>query len=121
MDSDNKYLSTVTAPWNPLQNAEAFKFFNDFVEAGDMTMETGGVLRDGQQVWALAKVGESFTLANGDKVEGYLLFSNPHQFGKSIDIRFVAIRVVCNNTLTFALEGSAKHKVRVISPQRIQS
>ena len=44
-------------------------------------------------------------LFNGDKIESYLLFSNPHQYGKSIDVRFSPIRVVCNNTLTMALNG----------------
>jgi len=34
-----------------------------------------------------------------------LLFSNPHKYGRAITVRFTPIRVVCNNTLTFALEG----------------
>jgi phage/plasmid-like protein (TIGR03299 family) len=64
-------------------------------------------------VWAMAEIKDSFELFGGDKVEGYLLFSNPHEFGRSIDIRFTPIRVVCNNTLTMALGGSQKYSVKV--------
>jgi hypothetical protein len=64
-------------------------------------------------VWALAKVKESFDLFGGDKVESYLLFSNPHLYGKSIDIRFTPIRVVCNNTLSLSLEAQAQRSVKV--------
>ena len=64
-------------------------------------------------VWALAKVKDSFELFGGDKVDSYLLFSNPHQYGKSIDVRFTPIRVVCNNTLSMSLGMEADKSVRV--------
>lgn len=111
--TDKKLLTVINDSWNPVQNREAFEFFNDFVTAGDMEMHTAGSLRDGKMVWAMAQIKESFELFGGDKVEGFLLFSNPHEFGRSIDIRFTPVRVVCNNTLTMALEGHAKHAVKV--------
>ena len=112
-DTDDKVMTIVTDSWNPCQNREAFEFFNDFVGAGDMEMHTAGSLMGGKHVWALAKIKESFELFGGDKVEGFLLFSNPHQFGKSIDVRFTPIRVVCNNTLTLSLNSAAQRMVKV--------
>jgi len=112
-DIDNKVLTQVGANWHPVQNSEAFSFFHEFVEAGNMKMHTAGSLKDGTIIWALAKVEDHFTLFNGDKVESYLLFSNPHQYGKSIDIRFTPIRVVCNNTLTLSLGKTAENAVRL--------
>lgn len=106
--TDNKILDIVGRDWNPVQNAEAFDFFCDFVEKGDMKMDTAGSLKEGKIVWALAKLKNDFTIFNGDHVKGYLLFSNPHQYGKSIDVRFCAERVVCNNTLVMALAESSK-------------
>ena len=44
-----------------------------------------------------------FEAVKGDPVEQFFLFSNPHEYGKAIDIRFTPIRVVCNNTLSMAL------------------
>jgi len=112
-DRDSKVLDTVGDDWKPVQNDEAFNFFNDFVSAGDMEMHTAGSLRDGQIVWGLAKVKDSFELFGGDQVDSYLLFTNPHKYGQSIDVRFTPIRVVCNNTLTLSLSQKANQMVKV--------
>jgi phage/plasmid-like protein (TIGR03299 family) len=112
--SDQRVLDVITDDWNPVQNAEAFDFFNDFVAAGDMEMHTAGSLKDGKIVWALAAVKESFELFGGkDKVDAYLHFTNPHSYGQSIDVRFTPIRVVCNNTLTLSLNTKSKNMVKV--------
>lgn len=107
-DSDLKVLGVVSNDWNPVQNREAFEFFNDFIEAGDMEMHTAGSLAGGTIVWALAKVKDSFKVFKKDQVDSYLLFTNPHKFGQGIDIRFTPIRVVCNNTLTLSLNQKAE-------------
>lgn len=111
--TDSKILTNVGPDWKPVQNQEAFDFFSEFVLSGDMEMNTAGSLRDGQMVWALAKVKESFSVFGDDQVDSYLLFSNPHLYGKSIDVRFTPIRVVCNNTLTLSLSGKAERGVRI--------
>lgn len=111
-DSDESILSVVSNDWNPVQNHEAFEFFHEYCAAGDMEMHTAGSLRDGQIVWVLAKIKESFELFKGDTVDSYLLFTNPHKFGQSIDVRFTPIRVVCNNTLTLSLNEKADRMVK---------
>lgn len=110
--SDNKVLDIVGSDWMPVQNTEAFEFFHEYCEAGDMEMHTAGSLRGGQIVWVLAKVKESFELFKGDAVDSYLLLTNPHKFGQCIDVRFTPIRVVCNNTLTLSLNSQADRMVK---------
>jgi len=111
--SDNSVLDVVSADWKPVQNQEAFEFFSDYVHAGDMEMHTAGSLKNGQIVWALAKVKDSFELFGGDRIDSFLMFTNPHKWGQSIDVRFTPIRVVCNNTLTAALNADSKNAVKV--------
>ena len=111
--SDGAVLDIVGKGWNPVQNSEAFNFFEEYVKAGDMEMHTAGSLNDGKMVWALAKTNDSFELFNGDVTENYFLFSNPHQFGKAIDIRMTPIRVVCNNTLTLSLNKESDSMLKV--------
>ena len=110
---DDAILDVVSDDWNPVQNEEAFEFFNDFVMAGDMEMHTAGSLRDGQIIWGLAKVKESFELFKGDKIDSYLLFSNFHKYGFSTDVRFTPIRVVCNNTLTLSLNSNVERMAKI--------
>jgi len=111
--SDDTILDIIGNDWNPVQNQDAFEFFNEYVLAGDMEMETAGSLKGGRNVFALAKVKESFSILGDDQVDSYLLFSNPHEYGKAIDIRFTPIRVVCNNTLTFSLASASKNFVKL--------
>ena len=109
-DSDCKILGPAGKEYIPTQNAQAFDFFKKFCDAGRMQMETAGSLQGGKQVWVLAKLGKQFTLPGGDEVGGYLLFSSPHYWGKSLLIKFTAIRVVCANTLAMAMSESSHGK-----------
>ena len=107
--------------WKPVQNEEAFTFFSEFVAAGDMEMHTAGSLKEGRNVWALAKVKESFDVFGEDRVDSYLLFSNPHQYGKAVDVRFTPIRVVCNNTLTLSLSKESDAMLKVNHRKEVDS
>lgn len=114
--SDGKILTHVTDKWEPVQNKEAFEFFSEYVMAGDMEMHTAGSLKGGRIIWALAKVKDSFELKTPqgkDLVESHLLFTNPHRFGQSTDVRVTPIRVVCYNTLTMAINAKSSQMVKV--------
>jgi len=115
-DSDNTVLSACGNDYVPFQNADTFKFFKKFVSAGDMKMETAGSLKNGQDIWGLAKLECSFELAGGDKVEGYLLIDSPHVSGIALTIMFTPIRVVCANTIAMALNTDG-NKFRVLHLQ----
>ena len=111
--TDGQYMDTVGKNWKPLQNREAFAFFHDFVMQGDMEMHTAGSLQKGKIVWALAKIKDSYSVVDGDEMEQYLLFVNPHKRGKAIEVRSTDVRVVCNNTMDFALESSSSRRISV--------
>lgn len=111
-EEDNTELDVVGKNWHPVQNQEAFDFFYDWVEEGKMEMHTAGSLSNGKIVWILAKVNETFEVVKDDVVESYMLFTNPHSFGTSLNVRFTPIRVVCNNTLQLAL-GSNNNGIRL--------
>lgn len=101
--TDGHVLDIVGPQYKPVQNRDALEFFSDFVSAGDMTMETAGSLATGRRIWGLASLADGFTLAGGDEVQGYLLLCSPHICGEAFTIKLTAVRVVCNNTLTWAL------------------
>jgi len=113
-DTDNAVLAPMVGDgWEPVQNDEAFDFFGDFCAAGDMEMHTAGSLKGGEIVWVLAKIKESFDVLGKDRVDNFMLFSNPHQYGKSVNVRMTPIRVVCNNTLTMSLGTKSNNEVRM--------
>lgn len=121
-DKDNKCLDVISEGWEPVQNAEAFGFFYDWVNEGSMQMHTAGSLKGGKMVWALAKIPENtFEPIVGDKIESHLLFCNPHQYGKTLEIRLTNIRVVCNNTLTYALDSKTSSSIRLNHSKKFNS
>tara|TARA_R110001583_G_scaffold387_9_gene3547 strand:- start:2136 stop:3164 length:1029 start_codon:yes stop_codon:yes gene_type:complete len=115
-DSDNKVLSPCGESYVPFQNAEVMDFFKRFTEAGKMEMETAGSLKEGKDIWGLAKLTSKFSLPGNDEVGGYLLLNNSHQVGKAMTAMLTPIRVVCNNTLTLALERN-QDRFRVLHLQ----
>jgi len=72
-------------------------------------MDTAGSINGGRIVWALGTLKDKFAVFGDDKVQARILFTNPHTYASSISIRTVMERVVCANTLSFALsEKSAR-------------
>lgn len=102
-----KILGIVKNDYVPLQNTEAFDFFDPLISNKFFEYETAGALGDGEIIWILAKIkhnGSSFAVQNKDEIVKYLLLSNSHDGESAVNIKFTPIRVVCQNTLNIALE-----------------
>lgn len=109
----------VKPGWTPLQNIDAFHFFDPIVRSGLAEYHTAGSLKNGEKVWILAKLkSDPFEVAKDDFVEKYLLLSNGHNGKLGVRISFTPIRVVCNNTLTMA-EDSTTQTVRIMHSLKV--
>lgn len=97
-------LDVCGTKYREIQNEEAFSVFKKFCDDGNMTMETAGSLKSGGFVWGLAKTANGFTLPGGDEIQGYLLLVNPHMVGYKFIVKMTPTRVVCWNTMSYALK-----------------
>ena len=98
-------LAIVGKGYEPLQNTDAFKFFEPFVEDKWAKFHSAGALGNGERVWVLAQLNEQIVIGNDDAIDRYLLLSNTHDGSGAVTIRFTPIRVVCQNTLNYAQKG----------------
>ena len=116
-------LGIVGRQYTPLQNKDAFCFFDPIVGEGAAIYHTAGVLGEGERIWILAKLPEVIRVTGDDIVNKYLLLSNSHDGNSAVQVKFTPIRVVCQNTLTMAL--SQGRTVRVAHtkslPERLQA
>ena len=102
-------FGVVTDKYTPLQNSEAFEFFQPVLDSGLVTLETAGSLKHGEVVWVMAKLTEDVEVGRTidgkrDIVKRYLLLHTAHNGKRSVKISFTPIRVVCWNTLSMANE-----------------
>ena len=106
-------LGLVSRRYQPLQNVDAFEFFDPIVGEKKACFETAGALGEGERIWVMAKMPASMEVVPGDECLKYLLLSNTHSGDGSVIVKFTSIRVVCQNTLMLAMEdGQKAYRVR---------
>lgn len=113
-DSDNQVYNVLSDNYEPLQNKEAFTFFDQFVENKLARYETAGSLDQGRKVWILASINKDpIKIGANDDVLKFLMLSNAHDGTMAVRVGFTPIRVVCANTLRLAHDDGRSQFMRI--------
>ncbi|MGB2791287.1 MAG: DUF932 domain-containing protein [Candidatus Moraniibacteriota bacterium] len=104
--SDDRVLGTVRSRYVPFQNRDAFAFADSLVDSGEAKYETAGALRDGRVVFLTMKVPTDIKIAGEDAHDLYVVLRTSHDGSKAIGVYVTPIRVVCMNTMTFAVNAA---------------
>lgn len=102
--TDGQVLGVVGDRYRIVQNRQAFGWVDELLKAEEVRYETAGSLRNGRQIWLLARMNR-YVEVLGDEVCPYLLFTNSHDGRGAVRVQITPIRVVCQNTLNLALRG----------------
>jgi len=112
--SDARVLGVVGPRYAPLQNKDAFGWFQPFLDAREAALHTAGALRQGSRIWVLAKLNrDPLVIAEGDTVEKFLLLSHGHDGSLAVRCGFTPVRVVCANTLAMAHGSDTSKLIRL--------
>ena len=112
--SDGSILGVVGPRYTPLQNKDAFDWFQPFLDAGECGIHTAGSLHSGQKVWVLAQLNrDNSEIVPNDEVCKFILLSNSHDGSTAIRVGYTPIRVVCVNTLAFAHNHTNSKLIRI--------
>jgi phage/plasmid-like protein (TIGR03299 family) len=107
-------LGVVGNNYEPLQNKDAFRFFDALVKGKTAIYETAGALKGGRQIWLLAKIEGQIEIIKNDPINKYFLLTNSHDGLRAVAGRVTPIRVVCDNTLTAAISRKIKEEIRIV-------
>lgn len=113
-------LSVVGSRYQIVQPREVLEFYRDLTEVAGYELETAGILKGGRKFWALARTGKSLALKGDDVVQGYLLLATSCDGTLATTATPTTIRVVCQNSLTMAINSSTS-AIRVPHSTRFEA
>lgn len=116
-------LSTAGQRYEPFQNESMFYMGHDLQRAGLGRWETAGSLRGGRVVFGSLSIDREVVLdptGANDVIKNYLMLAASHDGTLAITAANTPVRVVCSNTLNFALSG-AKQKFSFRHTQTAES
>jgi phage/plasmid-like protein (TIGR03299 family) len=104
--SDNgESLSIVSDSYCIVQPKEVLEFYRDLIAGSAFTLETAGALDEGRKVWGLARSNlTSNIISTEDKIDAFLLLASSCDKSLATTVAFTSVRVVCQNTLGFAMD-----------------
>ena len=116
----NKSLGLVSDKYGIVQNSDAFKFVDMLCSGLDAdrsekpTIEACGVLGNGERVFITCKMPKDIILnpRTDDRIETYVVFTTSHDGTGSVRCMVTNIRVVCQNTLNWAMHNSGRISFR---------
>ncbi len=106
-------LGIVSDTYGIVQNAHAFDFI-DLLTTGKKNsqkpvIECAGVLGHGERIFITAKFPEPIRVRNSsnDVIDMYIVFTTSHDGSGAVTCMVTPVRVVCNNTLNYALKNNS--------------
>lgn len=107
-------LSILGNRYTPIQNGDAFDFFDEVIGSGQAVYDTAGSLGGGKRVWIMAKLkGDLFIDTRpDDKTEKNVLLVTSHDGSAALSMQLVQTRCVCANTLSIAMK-EARNQIKI--------
>lgn len=113
-------LGIVGPKYTVVQDHQVVRFFEPWVDADAVTIETGGAIFGGRRFWILAKLNRpSDQVVEGDEICHYVLAINGHDGTLAFRAFPTSVRVVCNNTVQLALTSKLARRFRKKHNQNI--
>ena len=109
-EDTGEVLGVVGKDYQVVPNRDAFAWLDSLLGT-EVEFETAGSLHNGRRVWVLAKIPENVEVG-GDEVERFVYCANSHDGSMAVTAAATNVRVVCANTLGWAISKSAQRSYK---------
>ena len=98
--SDNKILGVVGDRYTVMQNYDALKWFQPFIDSHNATIEHAGAFKDGKVIFLQARVNrDDVEIVKGDAVRPYITLAHAHDGSLAVMAGSTLVRLFCTNQL----------------------
>jgi len=105
-DEDGRQLGVNGSDFRVIQPREVFECLTDFIQGGDLVIDTLGTMHDGKRIFmALTIEGDPLEVVPGDMLERHLMAVDGYDGFTPLTFASVGTTPVCNNTVNAALAG----------------
>lgn len=98
-------LGMVKSRYEPVQNSQAFNFFDSCI-GDNIKWESAGYFGYGERIFVTAKLDKTISIGGKDDVDHYLVFTNSHDGGSPVRMMITPIRMWCLNLLNAAMTSA---------------
>ena len=105
-DDTQQVFAIMGENYTPVQNYEAFSFFDSVIGNSDAKYHTVGTLGGGKRIWLMVRLPSEMKLDNGQEIIQNILLTNSHDGTSALRIDHTRVNVVCANTLSMALANA---------------
>lgn len=101
-------LGIVKERYTPVQNIDAFSFFDNAIGKDKAIWQTAGCFGHGQRVYVSAKLPKKI-FVDGDPIDNYLIFITSHDGSLGVKILYSPVRFICSNVLNAAIKEATNY------------
>ena len=101
-------LGIVKERYTPVQNINAFSFFDNAIGKDKAIWQTAGCFGHGQRVYVSAKLPKKI-FVDGDPIDNYLVFITSHDGSLGVKILYSPVRFICSNVLNAAIKEATNY------------
>lgn len=113
-EDTHNVFGTCGNRWEPLQNVDAFDWFQPALDANLVKLNTVGQLGGGKKIWILAELNKApAQIVPNEEIAKYIILGNGHDGGTAIFVGFTPIRVWCANMFPQLRQNAATSLIRL--------
>lgn len=99
-DGSAQALGVVSPSYTVVQNTEIADLIDGVTYEAGAIYDSAGEIKGGSRIYIAAKMPETVTVGDGDRIDTYLVATNGHDGNQALSIQIKHLRLLCTNGMS---------------------